>query len=753
MTKNISSQNNMDCNDTSYKLLMVDDSKTFNQKITDALRESGHEVVQSYSLEQTRQLIEVQKFDFVLLDLILPDGEGDQFLDTMPDDFKAKVIVLSADTDIQRRNHIFESGILDYFSKSNPTHLIIQDIKTLLCDIEKNKMINILVVDDSSFMRRMIRAMLSPKKYNIIEAADGIEALGILNYDDIHLMLCDLEMPNMDGAQLVEEVKSKVQFSELPIIMISSKDDKVTVSRVLKHGAKDFIKKPFSSEEMILKCDLHVRDHIKVEYIKEKEIEVQELYRRAKDAERSKSLFLANMSHEIRTPLNAIIGFVNLLIEDEKDDNKLKYLHTIENGSEHLLGLINDILDFSKIESNKLDIVHEVFTIYELVKSIVSMNEHKAEEKNISFVYDIANDVPKYLKSDFLRLKQILTNLIGNAIKFTPSNGEVKFQILLDKDKNNLLFSIQDSGIGIAPQNHDKVFELFSQAESTTTKKFGGTGLGLSISSKLVEMLGGKISLESDVGKGAKFYFNIPLKEYKKNEIKHKEEKRCDLVTRTKKFDNHILLVEDNKTNQTLMTIILKKLGLTFDIANDGVEAVRMYKQGNYDLVLMDENMPNMNGSEASEVIRKYEKESSLRYTPIIALTANAIKGDREKFLKAGMDEYLTKPLDKEKLIKFLSYFLGDEHKIKKEPKSEEKFDVYEKNYKIGLNNIDKLLDEKDDESILKIINLLRIGAVKLRFIDIVKITINFQKELSDKNYHECKNLLNKLNEIDIIKG
>lgn len=728
------------CDAKAYKLLMVDDSKTFNQKVTDALREIGHEVVQSYTLKDTVQLIENEDFDFILLDLILPDGEGDEVLDLMPDEQRAKVIVLSADTDIQRRSHIYSSGILEYFSKSNPTHLIIQDIKNLLCNIEKNKYVNVLTVDDSAFMRRLIKGLLSPKKYNILEAKNGLEALDILNENEIHLMLCDLEMPEMDGAQLVETVKSKVKFSELPIIMISSKDDKATIARVLKHGAKDFIKKPFSTEEFLLKCDLHVQDHMRIEYIKTKDIELQATLKRAQEAEYHKSLFLANMSHEIRTPLNAIIGFVNLLLEDETDEQKLNYLKTVQKGGDHLLSLINDILDFSKIESNKLDIIMEAFSLEELSSLMVSLNAHKAKEKNVHFKSIVDKNLPKYLKSDFLRIKQVLTNLIGNAIKFTPENGDVTLEIKLSRNKKFIEFSVSDTGIGIAPENHKKVFQLFSQAESTTSKKFGGTGLGLSISAKLVELLGGQISIDSQLHEGAKFCFNIPIVEFKDDEIVHHEsvDNKKD-KTKEIKFENHILLVEDNKTNQKLMSIILKKLGFTFDLASDGIEAVESYKKGGYDLLLMDENMPNMNGSEATKLIRQYEKEQNLKHTPIIALTANAIKGDKERFLEAGMDEYLAKPIDRRALTELLTQFLL------KNTKEEEPFMIVVK--KAFKKAEEALLDEKFDE-MAKYINLIKVTTRKYNFDAIFKLSAEIEKYAVQKDLQGCQTYIYRLKEL-----
>ena len=648
---------NFECKNTSYKILVVEDSKFFNNAVTNDLISEGHLVTQAFTLHEANELIGSNDFDFIILDLILPDGEGDEIIDAMPKDFRSKVIVLSGDEDSQRRDYIFKSGVLDYFSKSNVFHLIMEDIKNLICNVELNSFMNILIVDDSSFMRRMLKGVLSPKRFNIYEARSAKDGLEILKNNEIHLVLLDYEMPEMNGAQMLEKIKKNRKFLELPVIILSGNENQDVIARVLKHGASDFIKKPFATEELLLKCDLHIKEYINFKRLKQKEQELELLLHRAKAAELHKSMFLANMSHEIRTPLNAILGFVELLADDEVDEKKVDYLNTIQGSGKLLLNLINDILDFSKIESNKLDINTEVFVLSELYELIVSLYTPMASDKKIKFKLILEPTLPKYFKSDFLRIKQVLINLLGNAIKFTPQNGEITFKIMFTEDEKHIEFSVDDTGIGIDPKHHKKVFELFSQAEETTTKKFGGTGLGLSISAKLVHLLDGEIGIQSELGKGSRFYFRLPISEIDENEIVHHE------IIQTKQevfnFNNHILLVEDNKTNQKFMSVILSKLGLTFDIADDGLEAIDKFKTSRYDAILMDENMPNMNGTEATKRIIEYEKEKTIKHTPIIALTANAIEGDKDRFLKAGMDEYLSKPLNKKKLANVLGTFLN----------------------------------------------------------------------------------------------
>ncbi len=376
----------------------------------------------------------------------------------------------------------------------------------------------------------------------------------------------------------------------------------------------------------------------------------QEMAIKSKQASKAKSEFLANMSHEIRTPLNAILGFIDLLKEREKDEEKLKFIQTIHSSSTTLLGIINDILDFSKIESGNLKIEKVDFNTHEELSSLADLFRAKASEKCVSLSFNIDKNIPKALKSDPLRIKQVMANLLSNAIKFTPRNGRI--ELLMKYTDNSLHISIKDNGIGIAKEKQSDIFKAFLQAENSTTRKYGGTGLGLAISHTLINMLGGELKLESKLGQGSRFYFEIPVEVgvYKQHVISDRPNQ--DILK-----GKRILLVEDNKANQMFMSLILKKFGLIFDIANDGIEAVNAYKNSFYDLILMDENMPNLNGIEATKQILEYEKINSMRHTPIVALTANALKGDRERFLEAGMDEYLSKPINKEKLANTLSCF------------------------------------------------------------------------------------------------
>lgn len=371
----------------------------------------------------------------------------------------------------------------------------------------------------------------------------------------------------------------------------------------------------------------------------------------AEETARMKSEFLANMSHEIRTPLNAIIGFIGVLKEEETDEIKREYLDIVDSSSKSLVNIINDILDFSKIESGKLGIEHIDFESHKEFNMTKELFQAKADEKNINLQINYI-EVPNYLKSDILRIKQITNNLLSNALKFTPEDGNIT--ITIEYKNKKLLVAVKDSGVGINEDKLETIFEAFSQEDLSTSRKYGGTGLGLSISSRLANLLGGKLKVNSKVGVGSVFYFDIPIEigkviadEVQTNEKTHNLEGK------------KILLVEDAEANQKVMKVLLEKKKMKVFIANDGLEATKMYTTEKYDCILMDENMPNMNGLEATKEILNYEEVNKLSHTPIIALTGNAVEGDRERLLAAGMDEYLNKPIDKDKLYRVLSSFVS----------------------------------------------------------------------------------------------
>ena len=369
------------------------------------------------------------------------------------------------------------------------------------------------------------------------------------------------------------------------------------------------------------------------------------------------------MSHEIRTPLNAILGFVNLLMDEDISKTHKKYLNTILESSQTLLSIINEILDFSKLRSGKFTIEPKIFSPYEELHHAVELFLASAKSKNITIDLHIDKKLESELYADILRIRQIISNLISNAIKFTPKDGLIKVDI---SSKDEMLrVSVEDNGIGISQDEIENIFTPFVQVNHYEKHKSNGTGLGLSISHQLAKLMGGKIELESTLGKGSKFSINIPIKihnpkPFDTKKYKPKEYKQSIEIG----FRGHILVAEDNEANQELIKILLAKYGLSFELAQNGLEAFNFYKKNSYDLILMDEQMPVMDGNEAVKKILKYEKQKSLKHTPVCALTANVIKGDKERGLLSGFDAFLGKPIILKDLQRvFLSYLKVDDTK------------------------------------------------------------------------------------------
>ena len=358
-----------------------------------------------------------------------------------------------------------------------------------------------------------------------------------------------------------------------------------------------------------------------------------------------KEEFLANMSHEIRTPLNAILGFIYILEQQETNEENKKYLKVMKQSSKSLLNIINDILDFSKINQGKVTIEKIVFNPKELLDSII-LFDSKAKEKNIKIVIN-TNNLDNYLVSDETKIKQIISNLVSNAIKFTPNDKQIICNINYNGTTEKLYFEIIDEGIGIPQDKLENIFNPFTQADNSTTRKYGGTGLGLSISYKLAMLLGGKLGVKSELDKGSVFYFTIPA--IKIDEIpKELEDKNISLKGK-------ILIVEDNDSNQIVLKSLLTSLGnYEIDIVNSGEEAIQKAKQNQYDLIFMDKNMPKMDGIKTAIKIKALGIK-----TPIIAVTADVLKETKEKILSV-MDDYISKPIDENKLKQILTKYLKE---------------------------------------------------------------------------------------------
>lgn len=376
---------------------------------------------------------------------------------------------------------------------------------------------------------------------------------------------------------------------------------------------------------------------------RQNELELKRAIEEAEAANNAKSEFLANMSHEIRTPLNGIIGMLDLTLNYELDSDIEDNLIIAQFSARKLLHIINDVLDFSKLEAGKMIIQSETFNLKKLIKNTINIHNNNADAKGLKLTYHISENIPDYIISDQNRLVQILNNLLSNAIKFTKE-GAVSLVIDKVSSTNNevlLNFAVLDTGIGIPIHKKDVLFKSFSQIDNSFTREYEGTGLGLAITKQLVEVMGGSIGYESELSRGSIFYVTLPC------QIGEKPKIECTTKIPPKPNSAQlldILLVEDDLVNQKVVKLILKEKGHSVTIANHGVEAVELYKNGNFDLIFMDVQMPQMDGIEATKLIRSLENGKNR--VPIIALTAHVLPDNKKEFLAIGMDDYITKPID-----------------------------------------------------------------------------------------------------------
>jgi signal transduction histidine kinase len=539
--------------------------------------------------------------------------------------------------------------------------------------------IMVFLVDDQAMIGEAVRRQLSCQSdLNFHYCSNPADAIRLASQIKPTVILQDLVMPGVNGLTLVRQFRENPATKNIPIIVLSTKEDPMTKSESFAAGANDYLVKLPDKIELTARIRYHSGAYLNLiqrdqayRALRESQLQLVDsntalisLNQKLEEATQAKSQFLANMSHEIRNPMNGIIGMTTLLVETELTNEQHDFVETIRSSAEALLAIINDILDFSKIESGHMKLEDHPFELNVCIEEALDLLGPKAAEKKLDLAYIVQDSVPLRLSGDVTRLRQILINLIGNAVKFTE-RGEVVVTVGKDgpavpsqSGAMALHFAVRDTGIGIAKNKQDRLFKSFSQVDGSTTRQYGGTGLGLVISKRLAELMGGRMWMESEEGKGSTFHFAIQVRPVDISLAKQ--------AVTSKWSGKKVLIVEHSATNSQILSHFTESLGMAPSIATSSAEAfARFQADETYDLAILDQQLPSMDGLKLAEEIRRLPGCRSL---PLILLSATRLRAGDARASALGISIFVYKPIHRDHLLNALSRALEGPQQLKKAP-------------------------------------------------------------------------------------
>jgi signal transduction histidine kinase len=639
-------------------ILLADSGHLYRDILENALADESVRIVLVRSIAEAMDAVAKESFHCFVVAWQLVDGEGTELSRKLRDSGIAPyepIVILTASPSSELAEAASRAGATELFRK--------QDVEELVTFLQRFLKVHgqmpcrALYVEDAHDQQMHLCAQMREWGMEVDAFDSADEAWTAIRAQHYDILICDIVLGgHMTGSRFINRIRRQpAPLGNILILATTAFDNAARRIELFHLGIDDYVAKP------ILPLELKAR--IQNLLVRKRSEETLLLAKQhAEEASRAKSSFLANMSHELRTPMSAIMGMTRLAMRNTADPTLKDQLGKVDAASRHLLSVINDILDLSKIEAGCLTLEHARFRLGEAVENVASLIGHKAAEKGLQLNIDFAAGLPNLaVIGDPMRLEQILLNLAGNAVKFTAEGSITLCCRVVADDSDSLLlrWDVVDTGIGIAAENQEKLFTAFEQADTSITRRYGGTGLGLAISKRLVHMMGGEIGVESEVGKGSDFWFTVSLKKGCTDALgapalaapPPAEQRLLDVHGGAK-----VLVVEDEPVNQEVSRSLLEDAGLDVDLAEDGRVAVAMARQQRYELIMMDMQMPNLNGLDATRLIRS---DSLNVETPILAMTANAFEEDRQSCFDVGMNDFVAKPVVPEALYETILRWLS----------------------------------------------------------------------------------------------